>query len=116
MFKFKMIFTIVYQETCPNQINYLYKMIDKTFRAACSTFGYEMKWYAGNTSSPNLSMEQSVTESDQIVVERIFRQRRNVRDSASLFFSIVCILESVYNVCISIEMDTDIVESKKPLP
>lgn len=75
-----------------------------------------LDWDTTPSSPPNLSMEQSVTESDQIVVERIFRQRRNVRDSASLFFSIVCILESVYNVCISIEMDTDIVESRKPLP
>lgn len=111
-----MTFTIIYQEDNPNQIDQLYKMIDKAFRAACGTFGYKMKWYAGDSSVPSLPMAQSVTVSDSIVVEKEFYQRRNVRDSVSLFFSIVSILESVGHISISIEMDTSIVESKKALP
>lgn len=116
MYKFQMTFTIVYQEDNPNQIDHLYKMIDKAFRSACGTFGYKMKWCSGDSSIPCLPMDQVVTVSDSILVEKEFHQRRNVRDSVSLFFSIVSILESVGGVSISIEMDTGIVESKKALP
>mgnify|MGYP003500985415 CR=1 FL=1 len=104
IYPFRMKVVITYQTTNPRAIDCLYERTNQAIQSLMPSIGYTVAWGASKIRIPIYSMEQSVTESNSLTIERDFFLPENVRNLVRLLSALFDLLSSTGGVRITYTM------------
>lgn len=107
IYPFRMKVVITYQTTNPRVIDYLYERTNQALQSLVPSLDYTVAWGASKIRIPIYSMEQSVTESDSLIIERDFFLPENVRNLERLLSALFDLLSSTGGVRITYTMEEE---------